>query len=160
VGGFGGQRPPLQQPAAKGVASSAALIVSSVASSMQPSELPATRWPQGESVTDKVIILVTAVNKKECRKIARHLVENKLAACVNITQPVESIYRWEGKIARDREYQLFIKSKRELFPEIKAAIFKLHSYHTPEVICLPVIEGSRNYLQWIDESVKPASLAE
>jgi periplasmic divalent cation tolerance protein len=79
---------------------------------------------------------------------------------VNITQPIESIYRWEGKITNDEEYQLFIKSTRELFPEIKAAISKLHSYHTPEIICLPIIEGSRNYLQWVGDSVKPASAVE
>lgn len=108
-------------------------------------------------MTDKVVILVTAASKKECRKIAEHLVESKLAACVNITQPIESVYRWEGKIAHDREYQLFIKSTRELFPEIMATISKLHSYHTPEIICLPIIDGSRNYLQWVGDSVKPAS---
>ena len=108
-------------------------------------------------MTDKVVVLVTAASKKECRKIARHLVESKLAACVNITQPIESIYRWEGKIAQDQEYQLFIKSARELFPEVKAAISRLHSYHTPEIICLPIIEGSRNYLQWVSDSLKPAS---
>jgi len=111
-------------------------------------------------VTDKVVILVTAASKKECRKIAKHLVESKLAACVNITRPIESIYRWEGKITNDEEYQLFIKSTRELFPEIKAAISSLHSYHTPEIICLPIIEGSRNYLQWVGDSVKPARAVE
>ena len=111
-------------------------------------------------MTDKVVILVTAASKKECRKIARHLVEGKLAACVNITAPIESIYRWEGKIADDQEYQLIIKSTRELFPEIKAAISKLHSYHTPEIICLPIIEGSRNYLEWVGDSVKRASAPE
>ena len=105
-------------------------------------------------MTDKVVILVTAASKKECRKIARHLVKSKLAACVNITRQVESIYHWEGKIADEREYQLFIKSTRELFPEIKGAISELHSYHTPEIICLPIIEGSRNYLQWVSDSVK------
>jgi periplasmic divalent cation tolerance protein len=107
-------------------------------------------------VTDKVVILVTAASKKECRKIAWHLVESKLAACVNITQPIESVYRWQGKIATDREYQLFIKSRRELFPEIKAAIRALHSYQIPEIICLPIIDGLRNYLQWVSDSVKPA----
>ena len=111
-------------------------------------------------MTDKVVILVTAASRKECRKIARHLVENKLAACVNITQRIESIYRWEGKIAHDPEYQLFIKSTRELFPEIKATISELHSYHTPEIICLPIIEGSPNYLQWVSDSVKRASSTE
>jgi periplasmic divalent cation tolerance protein len=105
-------------------------------------------------VTDKVVIMVTAASRRECRKIARHLVEAKLAACVNITQPVNSIYRWEGKIADEKEFQLLIKSTRQLFPEIKAAISKIHGYHTPEIICLPIIDGSRNYLQWVADSVK------
>lgn len=111
-------------------------------------------------MTDKVVIMVTAASRRECRKIAKHLVEEKLAACVNITQAIESIYRWEGKLADEKEFVMLIKSKRELFPEIKAAIAKLHSYHTPEIICLPIIDGSRNYLQWVADSVKPASTAD
>jgi len=105
-------------------------------------------------VTDKVVVLVTAASRRECRKIARHLVEAKLAACVNITQAVESLYRWEGKIADEKEFVLLIKSTRDLFPEIKAEISRIHSYHTPEIICLPIIDGSRNYLQWLSDSVK------
>ncbi len=105
-------------------------------------------------MTDKVVIMVTAANRRECRKIARHLVEAKLAACVNIAQKMESIYSWQGKIAEEKEFLLLIKSTRELFPEIAAAISSLHSYHTPEIICLPIIEGSLNYMQWLGESVK------
>lgn len=105
-------------------------------------------------MTDKIVILVTASSQEECRKIATHLVENKLAACVNITQPIESVYRWEGKVAQDQEYQLFIKSTREMFAEIRTAVSKLHSYQTPEIICLPIIDGSPEYLQWIGDSVK------
>ena len=111
-------------------------------------------------MTDKVVILVTTASLREGKNIARHLVDSKLAACVNITQPVRSIYRWEGKIADEKEYQLMIKSSRDLFPEIKAAISKIHSYHTPEIICLPIIDGSRNYLQWVGDSVKKAKSSE
>ena len=111
-------------------------------------------------MTDKVVILVTAASLRESKKIARHLVQAKLAACVNIAQPIQSIYRWEGKIADEKEFQLFIKSTRDLFPEIKAAISKIHSYHTPEIICLPIIDGSRNYLQWVGDSVKKPTNAE
>lgn len=111
-------------------------------------------------MTDKVVILVTAANRDECKKIARHLVEKRLAACVNISQPIESVYRWEGQIAEEGEFLLIIKSIRELFTEIKTEISKLHSYHTPEIICLPVIDGSQNYLQWISDSVRPLSAAE
>jgi periplasmic divalent cation tolerance protein len=119
------------------------------------------RWGQasaeGDRVTDKVVVLVTAASKEESRNIAQHLVECKLAACVNIIGPIESVYCWEGKITQGEEYQLFIKSTRELFAEIKTAIATLHSYHTPEIICLPIIEGSRNYLQWVGDSVKSAN---
>lgn len=108
-------------------------------------------------MTDKVVILVTTASLREAKKIARHLVEEKLAACVNVSQPIRSVYRWEDKVADEKEYQLFIKSTRPLFAEIKAAIAKIHSYHTPEIICLPIIDGSRNYLQWIGTSVKTAA---
>ena len=108
-------------------------------------------------MTDKVVVLVTAANRRECRKIARQLVESKLAACVNITPAIQSIYRWEGKIADEREFLLVIKSARELFPEIQAAVSKLHSYATPEIICLPIIDGSENYLRWVSDSVKRAN---
>jgi periplasmic divalent cation tolerance protein len=111
-------------------------------------------------VTDKVVIFVTAASRGECKKIARHLVETRLAACVNISQPIESVYRWEGQIVEEKEFLLIIKSTRELFPEIRTEISKVHSYHTPEIICLPVIDGSRDYLQWISDSVKPAETVE
>ena len=109
---------------------------------------------QEEVVTDKVLILVTASNRREARKIARRLVELRLAACVNITQPVQSIYRWEGKLQEDKEYLLLIKSTRDLFPEVRQAILKNHSYKIPEIICLPIVEGSPEYLNWVGESVK------
>ena len=111
-------------------------------------------------MTDKVVIMVTAASRRECRKIARHLVEARLAACVNITQPIESIYRWEGKVAEEKEFLMLIKSTRDLFPKIKTEIGRIHSYHTPEIICLPIIDGSRNYLEWISESVKPEAETE
>ena len=111
-------------------------------------------------MTDKIVILVTAANRDECRKIARHLVEARLAACVNILPPIESIYHWQGQIAEEQEYLLIVKSAKALFPEIETEILKLHSYRTPEIICLPIDEGSRNYLQWISDSVKPPGAKE
>jgi len=111
-------------------------------------------------MTDKIVILVTAASRRECLKIAKHLVEARLAACVNITSGIESVYRWEGKLNRDKEYLMLIKSTRALFPEIEHAISQIHSYHTPEVICLPIIDGSLNYLQWLSDSVKQAVASE
>jgi len=105
-------------------------------------------------MTDKIVILVTAPSLKEARKIARGLVEDRLAACVNVTAPVESIYRWQGKIENSRERLLVIKTAREIFAEVEAAIRKLHSYTNPEIICLPIVDGSREYLDWVTESVR------
>ncbi len=111
-------------------------------------------------MTDKVVIMVTAASRRECRKIAKRLIDQKLAACVNITQPIQSLYRWEGKIDESKEFLMFIKTNRNLFPQIKAEISLIHSYHTPEIICLPIIDGSPNYLQWISDSVRPAEKVE
>jgi len=111
-------------------------------------------------VTDKIVILVTAANRDESRRIARHLVETRLAACVNILPPIESIYRWQGQIAEEGEFLLIVKSAKALFAEIETEILKLHSYRTPEIICLPIVEGSHNYLQWIAESVTPLGTTE
>ena len=107
----------------------------------------------GGIVTDKVVVLVTAASRDECKKIARHLVENRLAACVNISQPIESVYRWEGQIAEEGEYLLIIKTTAEAFLRVRDAILKLHSYELPECILLSMEAGSEDYLKWIEESV-------
>jgi len=109
-------------------------------------------------VTDKILILVTVPNRRECRKIARHLVEMRLAACVSISPPIQSTYRWDGKVQEDREFQLLIKSTRDLFPELRREILKTHSYKIPEIICLAIVDGSPDYLNWVGESVKKAKL--
>ncbi len=111
-------------------------------------------------MTDKVVILVTAANREEGRKIARQLVETQLAACVNILPAIESVYRWQGQTLEEGECLLIIKSAGALFAEIESEIVRLHSYQTPEIICLPIVEGSRKYLQWISESVRPSGGAE
>ena len=104
-------------------------------------------------MTNKIVILVTAAKLGEARQIARRLVEQKLAACVNLTPPVQSVYRWQGKVETAKEFLLVIKSTRERFDAIRAEVVKLHSYSTPEIICLPIIDGSEEYLRWIEESV-------
>ena len=111
------------------------------------------------AMSEFVFVYSTFPDAETARRVAEALVAARLAACVNIAPPVRSIYRWEGKVADEKEYLLIIKSSRDLFTEIKAAISKIHSYHTPEIICLPIIDGSRNYLQWVGDSVKkPGSI--
>jgi periplasmic divalent cation tolerance protein len=105
-------------------------------------------------MTDKRIVLCTAGSEDEARKIARHLVEQRLAACVNIVPRVESIYRWQGKVESSGEWLLLIKTTAERFPSVLAAIRALHSYEIPECVAIGIEDGSANYLEWIDQSVK------
>lgn len=104
-------------------------------------------------MTDKIVVLVTTSGVRQAKKIARALVEGRLAACANLIEPVRSIYRWEGKLAEDRECLLIIKTTRGRFEEVRACVEKLHSYSVPEVIALPIVDGAANYLNWIAESV-------
>jgi|ERR1035437_2550261 periplasmic divalent cation tolerance protein len=104
-------------------------------------------------MTDKRIVLSTAGSEDEARKIARHLVEHQLAACVNIVPQIESIYRWRGKVESSREWLLLIKTTAERFPAVRDAIRELHSYELPECIAVSVEDGSSEYLQWIEHSV-------
>lgn len=105
-------------------------------------------------MTDKIVVFITASNLVESKKIARHLVQVELAACVNILHPIRSVYRWQGKIEDAREYLLIVKSTRDLFREIETEVKKVHSYKTPEILCLPVVDGSQDYLDWLEASVK------
>jgi periplasmic divalent cation tolerance protein len=104
-------------------------------------------------MTDKRIVLTTAGSQEEAAKIARHLVQSELAACVNILPNVTSVYRWKNKVEEDREWLLVIKTTVAAFGQVRQAIADLHSYELPECICLTIEDGSPNYLQWIAESV-------
>jgi periplasmic divalent cation tolerance protein len=105
-------------------------------------------------MTDKRIVLCTAGSEDEARKIARHLVEQRLAACVNIVPGMESIYRWQGKLESSGEWLLLIKTTVERFPAVRDAIRDLHSYELPECIAISIEDGSSGYLEWIAQSVK------
>jgi periplasmic divalent cation tolerance protein len=104
-------------------------------------------------MTDKRIVLTTTGSEEDARKIARHLVERSLAACVNIVPQVTSVYRWKDKVEQSREWLLIIKTTAGAFGEVRQAIADLHSYELPECICLTIEDGAPNYLEWIAESV-------
>jgi periplasmic divalent cation tolerance protein len=108
-------------------------------------------------MTDVIIILVTAGAEEEAEKIARALVEERLAACVNLISPIRSIYRWEGKVQDDREWLLVIKTQPTHFAAVEAQVKALHSYQVPEVIALPVVDGSEKYLEWVKGETKVES---
>jgi len=107
----------------------------------------------GESMMAFIQVMTATETKEQAQTIARHLVEGKLAACVQITGPMESIYRWKGKVETSREWLCLIKTTETLFPQVEAAIKKLHAYETPEIIAIPIIKGHQEYLQWMDETL-------
>lgn len=106
-----------------------------------------------DSATGYAIVLVTVGSTDEAEQIASTLVEERLAACVNVVGPIRSIYRWEGAVQRDTEQLLIIKIRAAAFPQVEARVRELHSYDTPEVIALPIDDGSRKYLDWLQASV-------
>ncbi|MBD2462238.1 divalent-cation tolerance protein CutA [Oscillatoria sp. FACHB-1407] len=96
------------------------------------------------------VILVTAASQTEAEAIAQSLVTNHLAACVSL-MPIQSVYTWQSKVCQEQEWQLVIKTNLELFPKLEAHIRSIHSYEVPEIIALPILMGSKPYLQWISE---------
>jgi periplasmic divalent cation tolerance protein len=104
-------------------------------------------------MTDKRLVLTTAGSEEEAHKIGHLLVEQRIAACVNIVPQITSIYRWQGKVEDAREWLLIVKTTAAAFDRVRAAIAEIHSYEVPEIICLTIEDGSTNYLQWIAESV-------
>ncbi|GIW45586.1 MAG: divalent-cation tolerance protein CutA [Candidatus Binatia bacterium] len=93
-------------------------------------------------------VFVTTSSVEEARRIAEHLVQGQLAACVNIVGPIQSVYMWEGDLHRDEEHLLVIKCAARNFAALERAVRELHSYSVPEVIAIPVAEGSADYLAW------------
>jgi len=104
-------------------------------------------------MTDKIVVFSTCASEEEAARIARLLVEGRLAACVNVVPGARSFYRWQGAVESTAEWMLVIKSTRGRFEALRAELEKAHSYDVPEVVALPVVDGAPNYLSWIEESV-------
>jgi periplasmic divalent cation tolerance protein len=104
-------------------------------------------------MTDALLVLCTCSNQVEASHLAHSIVEGGAAACVNIVPAIESVYRWEGKIETSPEILLLIKTTRERFPVLRDLIVKLHSYDTPEIIALPVLDGLAKYLAWLGATI-------
>jgi periplasmic divalent cation tolerance protein len=105
-------------------------------------------------MSDELIVLVTTADAEEASRIAEVLVSERLAACVNIVPAIESIYRWEGKVTRDPESLMIIKTTAERYEDLERRVKELHSYSTPEVIGLKIERGSEQYLQWLTDSTR------
>ncbi len=95
------------------------------------------------------VVFITAPDEEEAARIARIIVEERLAGCVNIVKGIRSIYSWEGKVEDEHEVLMIVKTKRVLFTELEKRVKELHSYSVPEIISLPIIEGSEGYMEWL-----------
>jgi periplasmic divalent cation tolerance protein len=102
-------------------------------------------------VKSYIQITTTTETKEQAQAIAQYLVEKKLAACVQIMGPIASTYHWKGKVETASEWLCLIKTRDNLYNKVEAAIKSLHSYETPEIIAMPIIKGSKEYLNWIDD---------
>ena len=100
-----------------------------------------------------IIIFMTAANVDEANRLAEMLVDKRLAGCVQIMREMDSVYRWQGKVERQREVLLIAKTLSSKFPEIEKEVTKLHSYETPEIIAVPLTAASDSYLKWLGASV-------
>ena len=106
-------------------------------------------------MTSYIIVMITVANKREGKRIAQCLLREKLIACANIVGPVSSLFRWSGKIVDSREQLVLMKSRVDLFDKIVERVKMLHSYEVPEIISLPVAEGSTAYVEWLDSCLQP-----
>ncbi|MCL4456575.1 MAG: divalent-cation tolerance protein CutA [Nitrospirae bacterium] len=102
---------------------------------------------------EAIVVYITAPNEDEAAKIAKTLVEQRLAACVNIVRGIRSIYTWQGKIEDDAEVLMIAKTQLHLFESLKNRVKELHSYTVPEIIASPIIDGSEDYLNWLKEAI-------
>ena len=99
----------------------------------------------------EMVVFVTAASEEEATRIGRALVEAGLAACANLIPRIRSIFSWEGKVAEEQECLIVLKSRSGLFDQLSAAVKRVHSYSVPEIIALPIIQGSAEYLAWIHD---------
>jgi periplasmic divalent cation tolerance protein len=107
-------------------------------------------------MTDKILVSTTCASAEEAQRLARMLVEERLAACVQIVPHVRSVYRWRGAVEESEEWLLLIKSRRDLFENMRRRLRAAHSYELPEIVALAVVDGEPEYLAWVDAGLIPA----
>jgi periplasmic divalent cation tolerance protein len=110
---------------------------------------------RSENMSDYVQVVTTTESKATAERIAGALVEQRLAACVQIVGPIASVYWWKGRMETSQEWQCIAKTRRSVYERLEAAIRTMHPYETPEIVAIPIVGGSRPYLDWIDAELDP-----
>ncbi|MBE0623942.1 MAG: divalent-cation tolerance protein CutA [Burkholderiales bacterium] len=114
------------------------------------------KWSRVE-VVDSLLVLTNLPDRASAEKLATLLIEQKVAACVNVLAPCDSVYRWQGKIQRDEEHPLLIKTAQDRYAELEASIRANHPYELPEIIAVPIIRGLPAYLRWVESETRPGA---
>lgn len=109
-------------------------------------------------MTDKIVVINTCGSAEEAETLARTLIDQRLAACVTVISPAKSFYRWNGAVTNSVEWLLLIKTSRPLFARLQTLLQSSHTYEVPEIIALPIVEGSSNYLSWLDSELLTADI--
>lgn len=104
--------------------------------------------------TERLVVFITVSGEEEGRKIARLLVGERKAACVNVVPGADSIFWWKGKIDSGQESLLIVKTKASLFPEVVDLVKSAHSYEVPEIVAMPIVAGNEDYLEWLDQECR------
>ena len=110
-----------------------------------------------DPMTDYIQVVTTVERKEDAERIARTLVEARLAACVQLLGPITSAYRWKGAVETAQEWQCVAKSRRDAYNRLEEAIRAAHPYEVPEILAVPIVAGSPDYLAWLDDQITPSS---
>jgi periplasmic divalent cation tolerance protein len=107
-------------------------------------------------MTDKIVVLTTCAAEADAERMARALVDGRLAACVSVVPGVRSFYHWKGATESSGEFLLIVKTSRDLFGALRAEMERIHPYEVPELLALPVVAGAENYLSWLQSNLRGA----
>ena len=107
------------------------------------------------AMAEYIEVVTTVADRVAAEQIARTLIEARLAACVQVSGPITSTYRWRGQIETAQEWQCAAKSRRDLFDQVEAAIRRLHPYEVPEILAVALVDGNAQYLEWLEGELKP-----
>jgi periplasmic divalent cation tolerance protein len=105
-------------------------------------------------MSEHIMVLTTVDDEEQAQRLAQQLVKMSLAACVQVLGPISSHYHWKGEVERTSEWLCLVKTRDEIYGKVEQAIREHHPYEVPEIVAVPIVKGSRDYLQWLDESLE------